>query len=81
MPERHSDRERREAYFLIILLATRPFLFVGGVILLSYGIAASLAYPAVSLVALLMALYIFSLVFSDWVALQTARLGAWLAAF
>ena len=78
MPERHSDRERWEAYFLIILLATRPFFFTGGLILLLFGIAALVAYPSVSPVALLLALFLFSLVFSDWIALQTARMGAWL---
>ncbi len=78
---RNLDRERWEAYFLMVLLATRPFLFVGAVILVVYAIAAIMAYPLVSGIAIGLAILLFLMVFSDLVSLLIARIGAWLITF
>jgi len=81
MPDRHSDQERWEIYLLQIILATRRFFFMAGLILLIYSSAAFFAYPIVSLVGFVLTLFILSLVFSYTAALYTARFGAWLATF
>jgi hypothetical protein len=79
MPDRHSDRERWETYLLIILLATRPYQFLGGVVLLIYALAALFFYPVVSLVSLLLAGCLLLIVYSDRAAQYAAQAGAWLA--
>jgi hypothetical protein len=75
---RDVDRERWEAYLMMVLLATRPFLFVGAVILLLYAIAAFSAYPLIGVIAFGLSLLLFLLVFYDQASLLIARLGAWL---
>lgn len=79
MSGRHSDRERWESLLLIILLATRPFLFFGGLILLIYALVSMAGYPAAGWIALILAIFLFSLVFSDLATQLFARFGAWLA--
>ena len=78
MPGRKDDRERWEAYFMMILLATRPFILVGAIILLLYAIAALGSYPLVGLIAFGFAALLFAVYFYDQVMLLIARLGAWL---
>jgi len=75
---RNVDRERWEAYLMMVLLATRPFLFIGAVILFLYAIAAISAYPLIGVIALGLALLLFLMVIYDQVTLLIARLGAWL---
>ena len=79
MPRRNFDRERWEAYFMMIILATRPFLFVGAWILLLYTIAAFAAYPIVSLISLGLSVLLFFVVFYDQAAQWIAQIGAWIA--
>ena len=76
MPDRHSDWERWEIYFLTIFLATRPFLFIGGLLLLAYAASALPAYPAAGVIALLLAMFLFSMVFSEQATRYTAHLAA-----
>ena len=78
MPERHTDFERWEAFFMMVLMATRPIIFIGGLILLIYGLAAFLAYPVVGLVAIGLAFLVWAVVFLDQAALYLARFGAWI---
>ena len=79
MPDRHSDRERWESIFLIILLATRPILFIGAVILLIYAFAAMAGYPVAGWISAGLSIYLFSLVFSDQSVRRLASFGAWIA--
>ena len=79
MPERHPDRERWEVYLVTILLAMRPFLFIGGVLMLIYAIAAFSAYPLVGGIALGLAILLILMVFYDQVTLLVARIGAFIA--
>ena len=81
MLERNTDKERWEAYLMMILMATRPFLLMGGVIMLFYGIAFLSAYPIVGGIALGFALFLLLMVLYDWVTLYVARFGAWLITF
>jgi len=79
MPKRHSDRERWEVYLMTILLAMRPILFIGGVLMLIYAITAFSAYPLVGGIALGLAILLFLMVFYDQVTLIVARIGAYIA--
>jgi hypothetical protein len=79
MPRKNLDQERWEAYFMMILLAMRPFLFVGAVILFLYTLAAFFAYPLISVISLGFALFLLFVVFFDQGALWIARIGAWIA--
>jgi hypothetical protein len=81
MPNRHTDKERWEVYLTMILLRMRPFIFIGAVILLFYGIAALSAYPVVGGIALILALLLLLIVVYDWATLYVARFGAWLITF
>lgn len=76
MPRQNRDRDRWEAYFMMILLATRPILLFGGLLMLVYAIVAMMAYPVVGGVALGLALLLFLMVFYERVLLWVARLGA-----
>lgn len=78
MPNRHTDKERWEVYLTMILLRMRPFIFIGAMILLLYGIAALSAYLVVSAIALGLALLLLLMVIFDWAIIYVARLGAWL---
>jgi hypothetical protein len=79
MSNQRPDQERWEIFFLTILLATRPTLLRGGLIILLYAVVTAFLKPTVSLAALLLAAYVFLLVYSDRAALYTARVGSWLA--
>lgn len=79
MPDRHPDRERWEVYLMTVFLGTRPFLFIGGLLLLLYAFAAMAAYPFVGGIALGLAILLFLMVFYDWVMLLIARIGAFIA--
>ena len=81
MPNRHTDKERWEVYLTMILLRMRPFIFIGALILLLYGVAALSAYPVVGVIGLALALLLFLIVLFDWAALYLARLGAWVVTF
>ena len=81
MPDRHTDRERWEMFLMQIFLATRPFLFIGGLILLVYAASAFFAYPVVGLIALGLSMFLFLMVVSDQVTLLLARLGSWMITF
>lgn len=78
MPNRHSDKERWEVYLMMILLRLRPFIFIGTLILLFYGIAALSAYPMVGGITFGLALFLLLIVVYDRAALYVARFGAWL---
>ena len=81
MPNRHTDKERWEVYLTMILLRMRPFIFIGAVILLFYGIAALSAYPVVGVISLILALLLLLMVVFDSATIFVARLGAWLVTF
>jgi hypothetical protein len=81
MSNGQPDRERWEAYLMMIFLATRPFLFVGGIIMLVYAVAAISAYPLVGGIALGFAVFLFLIVFYDPVTHFVARVGAYIATF
>ena len=78
MPNRYTDKERWEVYLTMILLRMRPFIFIGAVILLVYGIAAVSAYPIVGVIALSLALLLLLMVVYDGATVHVARFGAWL---
>ena len=78
MPNRHTDKERWEVYLTMILLRMRPFIFIGAVLLLVYGIAALSAYLVVGSIALALALLLLLMVVYDWATVYVARFGAWL---
>lgn len=78
MPNRHTDKERWEVYLTMILLRMRPFIFIGALILLVYGIAALSAYPVIGGIALVFALFLLLMVVYDGATLYVARFGAWL---
>jgi len=72
------DREGLEFYLLNLLLAYRPPLQVGGVVILIYAIATITLYPLGSMIALAVAAFLFLLRFSYTLTLYVARFGAWL---
>jgi len=78
MPNRHTDKERWEVYLTMILLRMRPFIFIGALIILFYGIAALSGYPLVGGIALVLALLLLLMVVYDGATLYIARFGAWL---
>jgi hypothetical protein len=78
MPNRHTDKERWEIYLTMILLRMRPFIFIGALILLFYGVAALSAYLVVSVIAFGLALLLLLMVVYDWAIIYVARFGAWL---
>jgi hypothetical protein len=78
MPNRHTDRERWEIMIMTILLAFRPLIFTGGCIFLIFSSVAVVAYPIVALISLILAFFLFGMVFLDQVSLYVARFGAWL---
>ncbi len=76
---RRLARERLEIYLLHLLLAYRPLIVIGGVLLLVYAIAALIINPVVGSAALVPAVFLLLLGYSYPVSLYTARLGAWIA--
>jgi hypothetical protein len=78
MPDRHTDRERLEVLILSMLLAYRPFMFIGGCLFLLYAGLTWMAYPVMALISFGLTMFLFSLVLSDQVCLYVARIAAWL---
>ena len=78
MPDRHSDRERWEVLILTVLLAYRPFIFIGGCLIMLFAGLTWTAYPVMALISFGLALFLFSLVLWDQACMYVARLGAWL---
>ena len=79
MAKRHTNRDRFEHYLATMLLGTRPIQMIGGLLLLIYGIAALFSYPISGVVALVMAVALLLMVYSDHFVILVARAGAWLA--
>lgn len=75
---RRLARERLEIYLVHLLLAYRPLVFVVGLLLLMYAIAALFINRLVGFASLLPALYLLLLASSYNITLYTARLGAWI---
>ena len=78
MPDRHTDRERWEVMILTVLLAYRPFIFIGGCLFLLYAGFAWAAYSVMTLASIGLSVFLFLLVFSDQACHYLARFGAWL---
>ena len=78
MSKRHGDRDRWEIYFLTLMLAFRPIFFISGLIMSIYALAALFVYPAVGILALCLALFLFLMVTSDRVPLLVARAFSWM---
>lgn len=76
---RRLARERLEIYLVHLLLAFRPLILVGGLLLLGYAIIALLYSSTAGFAALLPAIFLLLLGSSYNVTLYTARLGAWIA--
>jgi len=73
------DRERLEIYFVQLLLAYRPFLLIGGFLLLAYAVATMLRSVLFGCIFLLIAAFPLLLGLSYPFVVFTARLGAWIA--
>jgi hypothetical protein len=71
-------RERLEIYLVHLLLAYRRLIFIVGLLLLMYAIAAIFINSLVGFAALLPAAYLLLVSSSYNVTLYTARLGAWI---
>jgi len=65
--------------FMTILVAFRPLLFIGGLVLLGYVVVFLLVYPEVVFIASGLSLFLFLLVFSDRAVFWVSRVGAWIA--
>ena len=78
MPDRHTDSERWEVMIMTMLLAFRPFIFIGGCLFLLYAGLTWIAYPLMALISIGLAVFLFSMVLSDQACLNFARFGAWL---
>ena len=76
---RRLARERLEIYLLHLLLAYRPLIVIGGVLLSVYAIIGLIVNPIVGGAALVPAVFLLLLGYSYPVSLYTARLGAWIA--
>ena len=75
---RRLERERLEYYLTYLILAYRRLIFIAGLLLLIYSIAAmSINLPG-STVALIPAIYLLLLSNSYNIPVYTARLGAWI---
>jgi len=75
---RRLARERLEIYLVHLLLAYRRFIFITGLFLLLYSLAALVYSPFFGFASLIPALYLLLLSNSYPVTLYTARLGAWI---
>jgi pheromone shutdown protein TraB len=73
------DRERLEVYLVQLLLAYRPFLLVGGLLLLGYALATMFSSFLLGSIFLLVAAVPLLCALSYPVVVFTARLGAWMA--
>lgn len=75
---RRLARERLEIYLVYLLLAYRRLIFVAGMLLLLYSLAALVYSPLFGFASLIPALYLLLLSNSYPVTFHTARLGAWI---
>lgn len=75
---RRLAREPLEIYLLHLLLAYRPLIFSGGVILSLYALAAISLDLLAGSASLLPAVFLLLLSTSYRIVLYTARLGAWI---
>ena len=75
---RRLARERLEIYLVHLLLAYRRFIFIAGLFLLLYSLAALVYSSMLGFASLIPALYLLLLSNSYPVTLYTARLGAWI---
>ena len=73
------DRERLEIYLVQLLLAYRPFLLIGGVLLLGYAVVTLLNSILLGSIFLLVASIPLLLGISYPVVVFFARFGAWIA--
>ena len=79
MPNRQRlARERLEIYLVHLLLAYRPLILIGGLLLLVYAILAMVASAVTGFASLVPAVFLLLLGSSYPVVLYTARLGAWI---
>jgi hypothetical protein len=76
---RRLARERLEIYLVHLLLAYRPLIFIGGVLLLIYALIALLVSSLTGFAALVPAIFLLLLGSSYPAVVYTARLGAWIA--
>jgi hypothetical protein len=76
---RRLARERLEIYLVHLLLAYRPLIFSGGVLLLVYAVIAMIASSLAGFAALVPAIFLLLISNSYQATLYTARLGAWVA--
>lgn len=79
MSNKHPERERWEILVTTILLAYRPLLFIGGLVILGYALTVLFTHPIIASLSLGMTLFMFLLVTSDRAIFCFARLGAWIA--
>lgn len=75
---RRLARERLEIYLVHLLLAFRPLILIGGLLLLAYVFVTIFIYPFAGYVVLVPSVYLILLGSSYNIALYTARLGAWI---
>lgn len=75
---RRLARERLEIYLVHLLLAFRPLILIGGLLLLAYVYVTIFIYPFAGYVVLVPSVYLILLGSSYNIALYTARLGAWI---
>lgn len=71
-------RERLEIYLMQLLLAYRPFILGGGILLLIYALAISFIFPLAGMAGLVPAIFLLLLGGSYHAVLYTARLAAWI---
>lgn len=76
---RRLARERLEIYLVHLLLAYRPLIFISGVLLSFYSIAAMFLDTLAGSICLLPAIYLLTLCGSFKVVLYTARFVSWIA--
>jgi len=72
------ERERLEYYLTYLILAYRHLIFIAGLLLLIYAIAAMTIKLSGSIVVLIPAIYLLLLSNSYNITVYTARLGAWI---
>jgi hypothetical protein len=75
---RRLARERLEIYLVHLLLAYRPLILIGGLLLLVYAIVGMIISSPAGYASLVPAIFLLLLGNSYPVALYTARLGAWI---
>ena len=75
---RRLARERLEIYLVHLLLAFRPLILIGGLLLLVYAIIGMLIHSPAGFASLVPAVFLLLLGSSYPAVLYTARLGAWI---